>query len=118
MARILIVDDDPTSRLKLKTLFERQGHEAVLTEDADEALSELEEGEFDLVIAEEDLPKVSGADLLRKVRDNTDLVPFILCAEHVDRPLQKMCLEFEAHLFDLTKRNEDIMVLVDVILAN
>src|SRR6266851_2558596 len=51
LARVLLVDDDPTSRLTLKTVLEAGGYSVDSAASAAEAVGKLEEGEYKLVTA-------------------------------------------------------------------
>ncbi len=68
MARILIVDDEKSIRQTLGAFLRREGYEVVETEDADVALQRLSEGEFDVVVTDIILPRVTGVELLRRIR--------------------------------------------------
>lgn len=52
LARVLVVDDDPASRLTLKTVLEASGYNVESAASAAEAVGKLDEGEFELVLSE------------------------------------------------------------------
>src|SRR5882724_8060313 len=52
LARVLLVDDDPTSRLTLKTVLEAGGYKVNVAASAAEAVGKLDEGEFELVLSD------------------------------------------------------------------
>ena len=52
LAKVLLVDDDPTSRLTLKTVLEASGYAVDAAASAAEAVNKLEEGEYSLVLSE------------------------------------------------------------------
>ena len=52
LARVLLVDDDPTSRLTLKTVLEAGGYHVDSAASAAEAVGKLEEGEYELVLSD------------------------------------------------------------------
>jgi CheY-like chemotaxis protein len=52
LARVLLVDDDPTSRLTLKTVLETCGYRVDAAASAAEAVGKLEEGEYALVLSD------------------------------------------------------------------
>ena len=52
LARVLLVDDDPTSRLTLKTVLEAGGYSVDSAASAAEAVGKLEEGEYELVLSD------------------------------------------------------------------
>jgi len=52
LARVLLVDDDPTSRLTLKTVLELSGYSVDAAASAAEAVGKLDEGEYELVLSD------------------------------------------------------------------
>jgi two-component system, chemotaxis family, chemotaxis protein CheY len=79
--KILIVDDFATMRRIMKNILKQIGF-ANITEadDGTTALEELKKGEFDLVISDWNMPKMTGLDLLKAVRDDDNLkaMPFLM----------------------------------------
>jgi two-component system response regulator AtoC len=65
---ILIVDDERTLARSIKLFLEEQGYEAEVANDGDRALELLEKMDPDLVLLDLRLPKVSGLELLKKIR--------------------------------------------------
>src|SRR5215471_3757847 len=55
LARVLLVDDDPTSRLTLKTVLEAGGYFVDSAASGAEAVEKLEEGEYQLVLSDLDM---------------------------------------------------------------
>lgn len=52
MARVLLVDDDPTSRLTLQTVLKAGGYRVDAAASAAEAVSKLDEQEYELVLSD------------------------------------------------------------------
>lgn len=52
LARVLLVDDDPTSRLTLQTVLEAGGYHVEAAASAAEAAGKLENSEFELVLSD------------------------------------------------------------------
>lgn len=52
LARVLLVDDDPTSRLTLQTVLEASGYHVDSAASAAEAVGKLEEQEYQLVLSD------------------------------------------------------------------
>ena len=52
VSRVLVVDDDPTSRLTLKTLLEAGGYNVDAAASAAEALQKLDKREYSLVLSD------------------------------------------------------------------
>lgn len=66
--RILVVDDDADTRALLVEVLGSDGYEVHPCAAGEQALEILERREFDLVIADIRLPRMSGLDLLLEVR--------------------------------------------------
>ncbi len=65
---ILVVDDDKAFRVATRTLLEDEGYAVHLAASADEALSMLAAAEVDLLLSDLVMAKMSGIELLEKVR--------------------------------------------------
>lgn len=84
---VLIVDDESLIADVLRSYLESRGHHAVAVNDGAQATDAWASGDFDLLIADVRLPKVSGVDLLRKMRATGDWRPCLLISGHVDHSL-------------------------------
>jgi two-component system, cell cycle response regulator len=67
--RVLIADDDNISRLILRKAVEKAGHECLDARDGVEAWELFQASEFELIISDWMMPRMSGIDLCQKVRD-------------------------------------------------
>jgi DNA-binding response OmpR family regulator len=67
--RILIVEDDLDTGELLKVALSGNGYGAVLAAGADEALAVLRDQEIDLLVTDYDMPRKTGAQLLREARE-------------------------------------------------
>ena len=66
MARILIVDDEPTILNLLNKILIGQGYDATPTSNGEKALQLLQTEKFDLMISDINMTPVNGMELLRK----------------------------------------------------
>lgn len=81
--RILLVDDDPRVRLTLGEFLKSWGHTITNAESGTTALDAftlaLHSGRpFDVVITDLGMPKMNGAELVRKIREQDQNVPIII----------------------------------------
>jgi two-component system, NtrC family, response regulator HydG len=67
-ARILVVDDNVTMRESLRDTLTAEGDRITSVENAIQAIAELEKQEFEVVLADLSLPRVSGLELLDRVK--------------------------------------------------
>jgi two-component system, NtrC family, response regulator AtoC len=68
MRRVLIVDDEQNLRHMLQTLLKREGYEPVGVPSVENALKELREHPYDVIITDLRMPGQSGMDLVDEVR--------------------------------------------------
>ena len=78
MSRVLVVDDERSIRLTLTRFLKDAGHEVATAEDADSARQVLAGGDFDVVMSDIVLPRVTGVELLHLVRRSAPDVQVIL----------------------------------------
>lgn len=69
MAKILIVDDELSIVEVLKSLLSREGHVISTSSNGKDALKQLKEQVFDLLITDIRLPEIDGISLLRRARE-------------------------------------------------
>lgn len=79
--KILVVDDFDTTRKIIRNILQQVDlTDIVEAKDGDVALDVLKNIKVDLVIADWNMPHMSGLELLEKVRDDKELkdIPFIM----------------------------------------
>lgn len=69
-AKILLVDDESDFRTSLALLLDAYGHEVHAVESAVEAWDLLQQVKPDVLITDLMMPRMSGLDLCRRVRDD------------------------------------------------
>jgi two-component system aerobic respiration control sensor histidine kinase ArcB len=72
--RILVAEDNQTNRLILRQMLEGMGAAPVFAEDGAEALAALDAGPFDIGLIDIEMPRVSGLEAMRAMRQRTDSV--------------------------------------------
>lgn len=76
--RILIVDDEESSRELCRLALDQPEREIVLCRDAQQALERLQNGNFDLVITDMVMPGLSGLELLERIKAQQEDLPVVL----------------------------------------
>jgi len=78
--RVLVVDDEPLVARALSRSFGRLGIVAAVAGSAAEALARCGEANFDLVVADQNMPGVTGAELLAIIHRTRYPARFALCS--------------------------------------
>jgi CheY-like chemotaxis protein len=76
--KILIVDDDPLVCTIVGRYLEFDEHEVTMARSGSEALEKMNQTEFDLVITDQVMPKMSGDQLAMAIRQVKPSEPIIL----------------------------------------
>lgn len=66
--RILIVDDEKVFSSYLEQILTRKGYQTEVAHNGEEALSKCEQGTYDLVLTDLKMPKVTGMELLKRLK--------------------------------------------------
>src|SRR5580700_11125929 len=77
-ARILVVEDDANERRGLADLLATWGYETQVAGDGEEALERLPSFEPQLIISDLRMPRMTGMELLRRLRDEAPDVGVIM----------------------------------------
>ena len=75
--RILLVDDEPLIIKGLKYSLEQDGYETDSAADGEEAVNKFFAGNFDLILLDVMLPKMSGIEVCQRIRERS-YVPIIM----------------------------------------
>ena len=88
MKSILVVDDSPQIRDGIDALLTPEGYEIITAGDGEEGLEAAKRRSFDLIIADVNMPKLNGLDMLAQVRQtsyNETTPAFILTTESLKK---------------------------------
>jgi len=90
MAKILIVEDEPSMRLGLKDNLEFEGYDVEIATNGEEGLKKILENDYNLVLLDVMLPQMSGFDVCKTARKKGITTPIILLTakgEEIDKVL-------------------------------
>lgn len=76
--RLLIIDDESELREVLTALLEESASEILLAANGLEGINMLKSQKFDAVLSDEKMPKKSGLEVLKWMRENGLQIPFII----------------------------------------
>jgi len=78
--KILVVEDEPMLATVLKSRLEKEGFEVFQARDGVEALTNLKQNKYDLVLLDIILPKMSGFEVMESIKSdpNASEVPIVI----------------------------------------
>lgn len=110
MARILIVDDEVDVRGFVQDVLAPQGHTFSTANNGMEALNQLSQMAFDLVILDRRMPQMGGLEALKKIRaaaETKQLKVLMLTSlgtmAHVDEAFRAGATDYIVKPFDIEK---------------
>jgi len=101
---VLVAEDDPDILQLVAFRLERAGYEVIQATDGEEALRLVTERQPDLAVLDVMMPKVTGYDVTRQIRENqaTTKIPVILLTARVQEA--DVARGFEAGADDYIKK--------------
>jgi len=78
VARILVVDDEESVRLTLRRYLKKDGHEVRTAESVTRALELMVELDFDVIVTDIIMPRLTGMDLLRKIHETSPDIQVVM----------------------------------------
>ncbi|MGI1692134.1 response regulator transcription factor [Thermoanaerobacter uzonensis] len=80
--KILIIEDEKHIARFLQLEFEHEGYTVTVTYDGPSGLKEALEGDYDLVLLDIMLPEIDGFEVLKKIREHSDIPVIMLTAKY------------------------------------
>ena len=84
MPDILVVEDEYDQGVELQKILKREKYDTEIVQSAISALERLKAEHFDLVITDMKMPEMSGADLLREIKNTDPDLPVIIITAFPD----------------------------------
>ena len=78
MARVLVIDDEPSIREFLTILLQQEGHSADTASDGEQGIQLIPEGRYDLVLTDLKMRNLSGVDVLRATKAHDPSIQVIV----------------------------------------
>lgn len=95
---IIVIDDESGALELTKYWVKRGGHEVLVATSAEAAIDLV--GNFagvDLVIVDQVMPRMKGLDLIKKLRDDGNLVPIWLVSGQLTEHIKTLAVEYGAN---------------------
>lgn len=96
MARILVVEDEPSLALGLQEDLSIEGYEVEVARDGEAALERALAGSFDLIVLDVMLPKKDGFEVCRQLRREGARVPILMLTAKTQESDKVLGLEIGA----------------------
>ena len=96
MARILVVEDEPSLALGLQEDLSIEGYEVEVARDGETALQRALAGSFDLIVLDVMLPKKDGFEVCRQLRRDGARVPILMLTAKTQESDKVLGLEIGA----------------------
>jgi adenylate cyclase len=95
---VLVVDDDPVTRLLLTGSLERRGLQVAIAEDGSQALDLVRARAFDVILLDVVMPQMDGYEVLEQLKVDPDLrhIPVIMVTSVDDIDSAVRCIELGA----------------------
>jgi two-component system response regulator PilR (NtrC family) len=110
--RILIVDDEESMRRFLSILLEKEGYQVSLASSGEEALQQLKERSFGLLITDLKMPGMNGVELLEHVTTSDPTLPVVILTAFASDASAVEAMEKGAYQYLEKKAKNDEIVLV------
>lgn len=112
-SRILVVDDEENMRYMLELLLESEGYDVELAANGTEAIEKIGQEQFDFVICDVKMPKVSGLDVLKFVIESSPYVPVIMISAYgtVDAAIEAIKQGAYDYVMKPFKKDEMLLTL-------
>ena len=115
---ILVVDDEPMLRDQIVRFYSTIGYTAVAVGSGEEALAQLAHGDIDFVVTDIQLPGMSGAELIAKMKENFSDVPIMAITGYSDiniavDVLKNGAYDFIVKPFNLTALQESTRIALE-----
>lgn len=82
--RILVVEDEQLIAAILREHLSDQGHDVEVVSNGLDAAQRWTDLDFDVLVSDIKLPRLSGVELLRKIRADGDTQPCLLLSGHLE----------------------------------
>ena len=110
---ILIVEDEKELLMTLAEQLSLEGYEIATAEDGEEALAALQKKKFSLVVLDLKLPKVSGFDVLKFLKQKSSQSKVIVLTAYAD--LKNVTMVKDLGADDVIEKPYELGDLIDAI---
>lgn len=109
---VLIIDDDPTFCLMLKSFLTKKEFAAETAFSGTEAINQVSKNDFDVVLSDFRLPDTDGLALLEEIRDLKPGTPVIIMTSYADIRIAVKAMKIGAYEYVTKPVNPDEILLI------
>ncbi|GLI52498.1 response regulator [Thermodesulfovibrio yellowstonii] len=93
--KVLVVDDDKTTRKMISLILKSKGYEVVTAENGIEALQKLGLERINLILTDMNMPYMDGIEFIKQVRANPDMsnIPIVMITTEADEDEKRRAFE-------------------------
>jgi len=101
MINVLIVDDSRVVRKLIRNVLEKNDFNCLEAENGIDALEKLVLNDIDIIMADLNMPKMSGYELIKSIRSNDiyNDIPILMLTTETNEQDKKNCLEAGANVY-------------------
>jgi two-component system, NtrC family, response regulator HydG len=107
MTRVLVVDDDVSFSMTLKTFLTRHGFEAEEASTSQKALEKIAASRYDVILTDFRLPDKDGIELLRNIKERSHNSLVIIMTAYADIRMAVQAIKFGAYEYVAKPVNPD-----------
>jgi CheY-like chemotaxis protein len=115
---ILLVEDEAPARYAFAQILRNHGHEVMEAAEGQEALKLLEQYDFDLVITDLAMPKVTGFGLVAEMRVKWPDVPILLITAYLSPDASKALLRKNVEFLSKPVDSNELIARVERLATN
>jgi DNA-binding response OmpR family regulator len=114
--KLLLVEDENSIGSVVKARLEKAGYEIVWSKDGEDGIYQVRSNQFDMILLDMNLPKVTGMEFLKVIRGENYLMPIMILS--ADRLLEDRIKALESGADDYLVKPFDFGEVVARIEAN
>lgn len=115
--RILLVEDAPFFRSLIKGYLEAAGHHVMVAENGQKGMDIFKENEFDLVLADLEMPVMDGFDFVKKIRgEEHNVIPAVALTASDSAQVRQKAKESGFNEFEVKVDREHLLMTISDLL--
>jgi CheY-like chemotaxis protein len=109
---VLVVEDDEALRESFQQLLSYLFAEVDAAVDGQDALDQLAEKNYDIVLTDLRMPRMSGFQLLQEIRQQSPQQPIVVISAHEDEVLRRELVVYKVHYLSKPVILEELLKVV------